>query len=213
VICGCCWNFFAGLLDIVNRGSESDRRGFARRSRPTYALANVGHPSDSLLVCYYEDSCGSEFGKTCELSELCGLSRFLCRFGVVYPRPESGGPASSGRALVGDQALGSQLFECHVDAFTTNVAMKESSDFFSGQALRGFIESQADTIQNSVSRGGVKDQGGAGRAVIPYGKGSLEMGRLDDRAAVKGRVDGTQAENLGFGAAGGSAEEAGAGLA
>ena len=91
--------------------------------------------------------------------------------------------------------------------------MKESPDFFSGQAFRGCIESQADTIQNRVSRGGMKDQGGAGGAVIPYGKGSLEMGQRNDRAAVKGRVDGTQAENLGFGTAGGGAVEPWTGIA
>jgi hypothetical protein len=175
-------------------------------------------PDSSTVIWLTDLSPGSAvlatgFGKTCALSALSALSRFLWWYGVFHPRPESGRAAPSGCGLIGGQALGSQLFKCHVDAFTADVAVKESSDFFSGQAFQGFVKSPADTIQNSVARGGVEDQGSAGRAVIPYGKCSLEMGRFDDRAAVKSRVDGTQAEDLGFGPAGGGTVEAGTGLA
>jgi hypothetical protein len=38
----------AGVRAISSRYIESDRWGFAHRFRPTYALANVGHPSHFL---------------------------------------------------------------------------------------------------------------------------------------------------------------------
>lgn len=105
------------------------------------------------------------------------------------------------------------MFKRRVDAVTTDVTVKKGSDFFSAQTFRGFIEGPSDAIQNGVAGGGVKDQRGASGAVVPDGERSLEMRQFDDRAAVESSVDGTQAKDLGFGAAGRGAEEAGTRLA
>ena len=43
------------------------------------------------------------------------------------------------------------------------------------------------------------------RAVIPDGHWGVKMGGFDEGAAIEGGVDGTEAENLGFGTAGGGA--------
>jgi hypothetical protein len=45
--------------------------------------------------------------------------------------------------------------------------------------------------------------------VSPYGEGRLEMRPLDDLAAVKGGVDGAEAKDLGFAAAGGCPADTG----
>ena len=46
---------------------------------------------------------------------------------------------------------------------------------------------------------------GAGLTVVPHGQGGVEMGGFDLPTAIKGGVEGAEAENLGFGAAGGGA--------
>ena len=99
---------------------------------------------------------------------------------------KSGRPASSGRALVGDQALGSQLFECHVDAFTTHVAVKRAPISFlvrpSGVASRARrIRSRtASPVEAWKIRAALAEQ------YSHTDRGSLEMGRLDDRARSQG---------------------------
>ncbi len=42
-------------------------------------------------------------------------------------------------------------------------------------------------------------------AVVPHGQGGVEMGDFDLGAAIEGGVEGAEAEDLGFGAAGGGA--------
>ncbi len=52
----------------------------------------------------------------------------------------------------------------------------------------------------------VEEKASAGAAVVPYSQGGLEVAGIDERGAIQGRVDGAQAKDLGFGAAGGGAE-------
>ena len=39
-------------------------------------------------------------------------------------------------------------------------------------------------------------------AVVPHGQGGLEMARVDQRAGIERGIDGAEAQDLGFGAAG-----------
>ncbi len=61
----------------------------------------------------------------------------------------------------------------------------------------------ASRMRQAVDRAGsgVEEEAGAGLAVIPYRQGGLEMGGFDEGAAIESGVDGTEAQNLGFGAA------------
>jgi len=66
---------------------------------------------------------------------------------------------------------------------------------------------------DEVDGSGVEEETGAGLTIFPYGQGCLEMGGFDEGAAIECGVDGTEAENLGFGTAGGGSVQAGAALA
>jgi hypothetical protein len=87
------------------------------------------------------------------------------------------------------------------------VAVEEVPDLFSGQAVGRSLQSLADAIGNGVSDAGSEEGGGGGGTVVPRGEGSLEVGQLDDRAAVESSVESAQAQHLCFGAAGGCAVE------
>jgi hypothetical protein len=52
-----------------------------------------------------------------------------------------------------------------------------------------------------------------GGTVVPHGKGSLEVEQADNRATVESGVDRAEAQDLGLGAAGGGAAQAGPELA
>ena len=85
------------------------------------------------------------------------------------------------------------------------MAVEEGADLTFGQAFRGGVEGFADAPGGGIDGGDVEEETGAGLAVIPHGQGGVEMGGVDDGAAIEGGVDGAEAENLGFGAAGGCA--------
>jgi len=71
------------------------------------------------------------------------------------------------------------------------------------------VEGIFDAVSSVVSGGGAEEEWGAGGAVIPYGERRLEMRQGDDGAAIEGSIDGAEAQDLGFGAAGGGASRLG----
>ena len=92
--------------------------------------------------------------------------------------------------------------------------MEESSYLHSGQeAVGGSIDCFEDTVGGVVAGGCAEEEGGACGAIVPYGEGSLKVRQPDYRAAVEDRVNGAEAQNLGFGPTGGCAVEAGTSLA
>ena len=91
--------------------------------------------------------------------------------------------------------------------------MKEAPDLILRQSVVGGLDGFADTVSDGIASGRAEKEGGTGVAVIPYGEGSLEMGQADDGRGVQGSVDGAETEDLGFGAAGGGAAQAGPELA
>jgi hypothetical protein len=90
-------------------------------------------------------------------------------------RPEGGGAASGGFAVADDCVDHHQLFEGGIDTVAVNVAMEKTPDLIFGQSFGGCLESLANTVGNRVTGGIAEEKGSAGGAVIPYGKGSLEM--------------------------------------
>ena len=145
--------------------------------------------------------------EVCALSALCAICvgfvgvdagfRLLC-FG-----PETCGASSAGRGFAVNDAKFQQLFEGEVDALFAYVAMKETPDFDSGLVLRGDVEGLADALGGGIDGRGVEEEAGTGSTVVPYGQGGLEMADFDGGAAIQGGVDGTEAQNLSFGTAGG----------
>jgi hypothetical protein len=109
---------------------------------------------------------------------------------------------------MGEYAEGHELFEGGLDPIAADVAMKEAPDLFPGQSFFGFLDGKLDAIGSDVTGGGAEEFQGSGGAVLPYGEGGFEMGRRDDGAAIEDCVDGTETQDLGFGAAGGGSEEA-----
>ena len=103
---------------------------------------------------------------------------------------------------------GNELFEGSVDAVAVDVAMKETPDLMLRQSAVGGLDGFADTVGDGVPGGHAEEVGGTGVAVIPHGEGSLEMGQADDGGGVESGVDGAEAQDLGFGAAGGGAAQA-----
>jgi hypothetical protein len=85
------------------------------------------------------------------------------------------------------------------------MAVKETPDLIFRQSLRGLLESLANAFGDRVTGGVAEEEGGAGGTVIPYGQSGLEMRHTDGGGGVEGSVDGAEAEDLGFGAAGGGA--------
>ena len=98
-------------------------------------------------------------------------------------------------------------FERLVDRATADVAVEEVPDLCSGEAVGRSLESLVDAIGNGVADAAAEEGGGGDGTVVPEGKGSLEMGQLDDRAAVESSVEGTEAQYLRFGTAGSCAPE------
>jgi hypothetical protein len=93
------------------------------------------------------------------------------------------------------------------------MAVKETPDLIFRQSLRGLLESLANAVGDRVTGGVAEEEGGAGGTVIPYGQSGLEMRHTDGGGGVEGSVDGAEAEDLGFGAAGGGAAQPGAKVA
>src|ERR1700738_1561975 len=110
--------------------------GCALRFRPTYANANVGHPSLPFGVFWVEVCALSAlctlWVEVCALSALCALWVEVCAlsalcairavfaggragFGVLWLGPEGCGPSSPGGGSPSDQAESQQLLESEVD--------------------------------------------------------------------------------------------------
>ena len=85
------------------------------------------------------------------------------------------------------------------------MAVKESPDLASGQTFRCSVEGLADAPGGGIDGSGVEEETGTRLAVVPYGQGGVEMAGFDEGAAIEGGVDGAEAQNLSFGAAGGGA--------
>ena len=47
-----------------------------------------------------------------------------------------------------------------------------------------------------IDGSGVKEETGASATVVPHGQGGSEMTGIDERSAIKGGIDGAQAEDL-----------------
>jgi hypothetical protein len=109
--------------------------------------------------------------------------------------------------LLTDRANGHELLERGFNAVAAEMTMEESPYLYSGQSVRGGVEGLLDTVSGVVAGGGAEEESGTGRTVVPYGEGSLEMGYADDGSAVERGVDGAEAQDLCFGAAGGSTVE------
>ena len=124
---------------------------------------------------------------------------------VGRPRPEMKRDASySERA---------EFFEGLVDRAAADVAMEEVADLFSGKAVFRRLKSLEDAIGDGVSAADAEEVGCGVVTVIPQGEGRLQVRQLDDGAAVKSSVEGTDAQHLRFATAGGGAAEARTGLA
>ncbi len=105
-------------------------------------------------------------------------------------------------------AQGHEFFEGSVDKVALDVAVKETPDLILRQSVAGGLDGFADTVGDRVPGRHAEEEGGAGVAVIPYGKGSLEMGQADDGGGVQGGVDGAETQDMGLGAAGRGAPQA-----
>ncbi len=97
------------------------------------------------------------------------------------------------------------MFEGQIDALLTYMAVEEASDLGPAQALGVHVKGLADAASGWIDGCGVEEKAGTGAAVVPHGQSSLKMAGLDAQAAIQGGVDGTEAQHLSFGAAGGGA--------
>ena len=84
------------------------------------------------------------------------------------------------------------------------MAVKESPDLGSRQSFRGSVERLADALDGRIDGRVVEEEAGTRQAVVPSGQGGVEMAGFDEGAAIEGGVDGAEAQNLRFPAAGGS---------
>jgi hypothetical protein len=100
-----------------------------------------------------------------------------------------------------------------VDALAADMAVKEGSYLIAGESAGRGIQGFANAVDDGIGGGRNEKEGSAGGTIIPYGEGRLEVGQGDDRAAVEGRVDSAQAQDLGFRAAGSGAKECCTGVA
>ena len=105
-----------------------------------------------------------------------------------------------------DQAEFQQFLEGKVDSFFAYMAMEKSANLHSGESPGRDVKRLADALRGGVDGGGVEEKASTDAAVIPYRQGGPEVAGIDERGAIKGRVDGAQAKDLGFGAAGGGAK-------
>ena len=129
-------------------------------------------------------------------------------------RPEGGGATPGGFGVTSERPERHEVLEGSVDGVAIETAVKEGADLGFGQSVGScVVESLFDAVDDVVSGSGAEEEWGACRAVLPYGKCSLEMGQRDNGAAIEGSIDGTEAQDLGFGPAGGGAIEAGTSLA
>src|ERR1700752_1306774 len=104
-----------------------------------------------------------------------------------------------------DQAGFQELLESKVDSFFADMAMEKSANLQSRQALGADIQRLADALSGGVDGSGVEENASTGATVIPYSEGGLEVAGIDETGAIQGRVNSTQAKDLGFSAAGGGA--------
>ncbi len=111
--------------------------------------------------------------------------------------------------MAADCVEGQQLFEGSIDAVAWDMAMEETNDLILRQSYWGLLECFANTVGNGVTGGVSEEERSAGGAVIPNGESSLEVGQADDGAGVESSVDGAEAQDLGLGAAGRGAAQAG----
>ncbi len=129
-------------------------------------------------------------------------------------RPESGWATPGGFGATIERTERHEMLEGSVDGVAIETAVKEGADLRFGQSVGNcVVESLFDAVNDVVSGGSAEEEWGACRAVLPYGKCSLEMGERDHGAAIEGSIDGAEAQDLGFGPAGGGAIEAGTSLA
>ena len=73
-----------------------------------------------------------------------------------------------------------------------------------GPSARGIVERLADALGGRIDGRGVEEETGTRQTVVPYGQSGVEMAGFDEGAAIEGGVDGAEAQNLRFPAAGGS---------
>jgi len=89
------------------------------------------------------------------------------------------------------------------DALFAYVAMKEAPDLDSAETVRAEVKGLADAPGGGIDGCGVEEEAGAGETVIPYRQGGLDVAGIYEGVAIKGGIDGAEAEDLSFGAAGG----------
>ena len=85
------------------------------------------------------------------------------------------------------------------------MVVKERTDLTFGQPFPSRDEGLADAPGSRIYGSDVEKEVCAGLTVVPYGQGGVEMTGFDEGAAIEGGVDGAEAQDLGFGAAGGGA--------
>ena len=95
------------------------------------------------------------------------------------------------------------MLEGEFDALFADVVVKEASDLRFAEALRAHIQSLADASGRGINGSRVEEETGAGTAVIPDSQSGIEMANFDYRVRVESGIDGTEAQDLGIGAAGG----------
>src|ERR1700722_5930123 len=134
-------------------------------------------------------------------------------FVLLECQPLGRGPPSGGLGARAEGAEGNEFFQGVVDTVALDVAMKETPDLILRQSAIGSLDGFPDTVGDGVSGGHAEEEGGTGVAVIPNGEGSLEMWEADDGGGVQGGVNGTEAQDVSFGTAGGGAMQAGLELA
>ena len=72
-----------------------------------------------------------------------------------------------------------------------------------GPSARGIVERLADALGRSDRRESRRRRD-TRQVIVPYGQSGVEMAGFDEGAAIEGGVDGAEAQNLRFPAAGGS---------
>ncbi len=127
-------------------------------------------------------------------------SRGLADFGGC---PDGGGASPAGGGARCKEVKGTELFEGEIDALGAYMTVEKSEDLGFGEAFGGADDSLADAAGDGIDGRAVEEKTSTGLAVVPYSECGLEMADLDERAAVERGVDGAEAKDLGFGAAGG----------
>ena len=146
------------------------------------------------------------------MSKSFGFFRLLFGF-VAGGEPESSGATAARKATTSGYSERAEFFEGLINRAAADVAMEEVPDLASGKAAGRSLQGFEDTIGNGVSDA-VAEEGGRGvGTVVPQGESRVEVRQLDDGTTVKSGVEGTEAQHLCFGAAGGGAVEASLGLA